>query len=344
MTTLAELARMLAGELVGPGEMVIQGVNTLEEAGPGEIAFFAHPRYRKQLETTRASAVVVSAHLPAPDRPYIRVANAYLALAQLLEFFYPKSEPVLGVHPLATLGRNPRLGQRVSIYPGAVLGDEVELGDGVRIYPGVYVGDGVKIGAESILYPQVTIYPGVTLGRRVIIHAGSVIGSDGFGYAFDGQKHRKIPQVGGVVIEDEVEIGANVTIDRGTIGNTVIKQGTKIDNLVQIAHNVVVGEHSIIVAQVGISGSTRLGRGVMLGGQSGLVGHIQVGDGARVAAKAGVSKDVPRQAIISGFVGLPHTRWKRMEAALRRLPRLEERVRWLEQALAEREEKLEDRP
>jgi UDP-3-O-[3-hydroxymyristoyl] glucosamine N-acyltransferase len=336
---LKQIARLIKGELVGDGELSITGVKGIEQAGAGDITFLAHAKYVKCLAKTKAAAIIVPALCAEFERPQILVANPYLALAQLLEYFYSSSHKSFGVHPLAVIGKNPSLAEGISIYPWAVLGDEVKLGPRVQIHSGTCIGDKVSIGADSIIHPQVTIYPGITLGERVIIHSGSVIGSPGFGYIWDGEKNRRIPQVGSVVIEDDVEIGANVTIDRGTMGNTFIGHGVKIDNLVQIAHNVTVGEHSIIVAQVGISGSTRIGRQVTIGGQAGLVGHIQVGDRVKVAAKSGVSKDVADDSVIAGYIGRPHSEWRKREAAMRRLPKLQAQV----QELRRRLEKLEKR-
>jgi UDP-3-O-[3-hydroxymyristoyl] glucosamine N-acyltransferase len=238
-----------------------------------------------------------------------------------------------------------RLGQDVSIAPFVSIGDGVTLGDRVTLMTGTILGDGVTIGADSLLHPRVTILEGCTLGQGVIVHSGAVIGSDGFGYAFDGEKHRKIPQLGTVVIEDEVEIGANCTIDRGALGETRICRGVKIDNLVQVAHNVVVGEHSILVAQVGISGSTRLGRHVVLAGQVGVAGHLELGDGVRVGAQSGIPNSVPAGQTLTGYPAQPHKEWLRTMAALPKVPdlikkikRLEKRVASLTQAVAKESE------
>jgi UDP-3-O-[3-hydroxymyristoyl] glucosamine N-acyltransferase len=338
-TSLGQIAQLVGGELVGDGNISITGVNSIEQAGTEEITFLAHPRYRAYLDTTRAAGIIVPPRVEGIKKPHIVVPNPYLALVKVLEYFHAPSRPPAGIHPLAVLGKNPQLGKGVCIYPWAVLGDQVCLGQGVVVHPGVYIGDGVKVGDRTTIHAQVSIYPGVTIGEGVVIHSGSVIGSPGFGYVWDGERHRHIPQVGGVVIEDEVEIGANVTIDRGTIGNTRIGRGVKIDNLVQIAHNVTIGEHSIIVAQVGVSGSTRIGRQVGIGGQAGVVGHVQIGDQAKVAAKAGVSKDVPPGAVIAGFSGVPHPEWRKSEAALRRLPKLQTRLQELERRLNRLEER-----
>lgn len=331
--SLDHIARLVGGELVGDGNVSITGVNSVERAGAEDITFLAHPRYKAHLDTTRAAAIIVAPNFKGIKKPHIVVDNPYVALSQVLGYFYVSPPVSIGVHPLAVIGRNPKLGERISIYPWAVLGNDVELGEGVMIHPGACIGDNVKIGAHSVIWQNVSIYPGVTIGEKVTIHSGSVIGSPGFGYVWDGEKHRRIPQVGSVVIEDEVEIGANVTIDRGTMGDTRIGHGTKIDNLVQIAHNVTIGEHSIIVAQVGISGSVEIGRHVVLGGQVATTGHIQIGDRVKVAARTGISKDVPADAIMAGFAGVPHAEWRKSEVAVRRLPQLQTKVRELERRL-----------
>ncbi len=340
--TLSRLASLVNGKCIGDRDVVITGLRPIQEAGAGEITFLAHPRYQAFLSSTQAEAIILPMSSPeykGLTKPIIKVDNPYLALAKLIDFFYPRALPRAGVHPQAVVGKNPKLGQNVSIQAQAALGDDIELGDGVVVYPGVYIGDGVRIGAHSSIFPQVAIYPGVQIGQRVTIHAGSAIGSDGYGYVFADGCHHKIPQVGRLLIEDDVEIGANVTIDRGALGDTVIGRGTKIDNLVQIAHNVVIGEHSLIVSQTGISGSAQLGRYVALGGQVGVVGHIKVGEGTRVAAKAGISKDIPPHSTIAGMAGIPHRKWKESEVIFRRLPKFRAKIMELEQRLAALEQK-----
>ncbi|MBI5198252.1 MAG: UDP-3-O-(3-hydroxymyristoyl)glucosamine N-acyltransferase [Nitrospirae bacterium] len=337
MRTLGEIADCLKGTLVG-GEagLTIQGVSPIREAQPGRITFVGHRRYLSDLEKTKASAVVIANDLAPPDIriPSIRVANAYYAFAQLMALFYRLPMPPAGVHPQASVGKS-RLGKEISIGPFVTVSDNAVIGDRVVLYPGVYVGEGVQIGEESLIYPQVTLREGVTIGKRVIIHSGSVIGSDGYGFVFHEGKHHKILQAGGVVIEDDVEIGANVTIDRGTLGNTHIKRGTKMDNLVQIGHNVVVGEHTLLVAQSGISGSTELGNYVVLAGQAGVAGHLRISDNVRVSAKGGVTKDIPSGQTVSGFPAVPHRDWLKAQAVFQQLPELKEKIAALERRLAE---------
>ncbi len=332
-TDLNHIARLIKGELIGDGNIPITGVKNIEQAKAGDITFLSHPKYKTHLDSTRAAAIIVASPFKGIKKPHIVVDNPYVALSLVLEYFYGVPHVAVGVHPLAVIGKNPKLGKRISIYPWAVLGNDIELGEEVTIYPGACIGDNVKIGDNSVIHQNVSIYPGVTIGKRVNIHSGSVIGSPGFGYVWDGEKHRYIPQVGSVVIEDEVDVGANVTIDRGTMGDTRIGRGTKIDNLVQIAHNVTIGEYSIMVAQVGVAGSTQIGHHVIVGGQVAVAGHIQIGDQVKIAARTGISKSVPSGAIMAGFAGVPHSEWRKSEVAVRRLPKLQTKVRELEKRL-----------
>ncbi len=268
--SLEELARLVGGEVRGICEELLVGITGIREARKGQITFMVNPKYGKDLETTQASAVIVGPQLPQTSKPLLITTNPYLAYARIAQFFAPRPSHPLGISSLAYCGEGCRIGEKVSIYPLVYLGDRVEIEDGVTLYPGVYVGDSVRIGKDSIIYPNVSILSGTIIGQRVIIHSGTVIGSDGFGFAQDGMIHIKIPQTGIVQIDDDCEIGANNTIDRATFGKTWIKTGVKTDNLVHVAHNVVVGEHSLLIAQVGISGSATLGKGVILAGQVGV--------------------------------------------------------------------------
>ncbi|HWP35408.1 MAG TPA: UDP-3-O-(3-hydroxymyristoyl)glucosamine N-acyltransferase [Thermodesulfobacteriota bacterium] len=339
MLTAGDLAARLSATVVGDGARPLHGVAPIDAAGPGDLTFVANPKYLRYLPGTRAGAVLLAReHLPPgpppADRTYLVVPDPYLALAGALVLFHPPRRPPPGVHPTAWVDPSATLGREVHIGPLCAVAAGCRLGDRVVLVGGVHLGEGVEVGEESTLHPNVTVYPGCRLGRRVVVHGGTVIGADGFGFARGPQGAVKIPQVGRVVIEDDVEIGANCAIDRATLGETRIGRGTKIDNLVQIGHNVVVGEGSLIVAQVGVSGSTRIGRGVTLAGQAGLVGHIEVGDGAIVTAQAGVSNDVPAGAVVSGTPHRPHHEWRRIAAALGELPALCRRVRALERRLA----------
>lgn len=321
--TLKEISRIIGGEVVGDGNVVITGVSGIKEAREGDITFVANAKYFPFIEKTRASAIIAPLGLEIKSKPLIRTENPSLAFAKVLssitdmETKHPK-----GIHPSATLGKDVSLGKDVAIGPYAVLEDNVSIGDHSIIYAGCFLGHNTRVGSNTLIYANVSIRERITIGNNVIIHSGTVIGSDGFGFAAIEGVHHKIPQIGTVEIQDDVEIGANVTIDRARFGKTVIGRGTKIDNLVQIAHNVVIGENSIIVAQAGISGSTVIGKGVTLAGQAGLVGHITVGDGSIVAAQAGVTKSIPPNTMVSGYPAKPHETAKRVNACVQNLPKL----------------------
>jgi UDP-3-O-[3-hydroxymyristoyl] glucosamine N-acyltransferase len=332
--TLGELAALVGGSVEGDPTLVIMGVAGLQDARAGEITFVAQPRYLRLLKTAKASAVILDRSMPA-DRPAIRVDQPYRAFATLLALFYPRPRPRPGIVEPVLRGEHVCLGQDVTLWPFVTLSDDVTIGDRVVLYPGVFVGPGSSIGDDSVLYANVTLYDHVTVGRRVVIHAGAVLGADGFGYVpgADGH-HQKIPQVGGVRVEDDVEIGANVCIDRATLGETRIRRGTKIDNLVHIAHNVEVGEDNLLLAQVGISGSCHLGTQVTLAGQVGVSDHVRIGDHATVIAQAGVARDVEPRAIVSGTPALAHSLWRRVQAAIPRLPELLRTIATLERRIA----------
>jgi len=341
---LDEIARSVEGKLVGDGAIAIRSVEPIEEAGEGAISFVANRRYRRFLSSTKASAVIVPPELEQDAvGPCIVSSNPYLCLQKVVRLFhgdgvvFPK-----GVHETAIVGTDVRLGEDVYLGPYGVIEDGCELGDGVIIGAGSFVGQGSRIGDRTILYPNVTVYHGTEIGRAVIVHSGTTIGSDGFGFAFDGTRYHKIPQIGKVVIEDEVEIGASSAIDRAALGVTRIGRGTKIDNLVQIGHNVTVGTYTVIAGQVGISGSTKIGSAVQIGGQVGLAGHIVIGDRARIGAQAGVTKSVPEGRIVSGYPARPHREEMRIEAAQARLPELLRRMKEQEKRIEALEEKLQE--
>lgn len=342
MLKLKDIAALVNGELIGDPEQEISGIAGIEEAGEGDITFISNPRYQSLLASTGASAVIVSTDtdMELPGKSLVRAKNPYLAFALVLGEFAPKAALSPGVDGKAHLGVDVRLGEDVTVCPYCYIGDRVSIGDRVVIYPGVSMGEDCVIGDDSVIYPNVTLYAKSEVGKRVIIQAGTVVGSDGFGFVQEGGKSIKIPQLGTVLIEDDVEIGSNVSIDRATLGRTIIKRGAKIDNLVQIAHNVEIGYDSIIISQVGISGSTHIGNNVMLGGQAGLVGHIEIGDRAKVAAKTGVSKSVPPDTILGGHAGVPINEWKRSVIAQRRLPETTKKVKELEKRIAELEKIL----
>jgi UDP-3-O-[3-hydroxymyristoyl] glucosamine N-acyltransferase len=331
---LSDLAKALSCQLEGEGGIEIQGVAGLKEAKEGDLSFIANPRYLKYLDQTRASAIILSFSDPPSSRPTLRTDNPYLAFAKALEILHPQSLPSPGIHPTAILEEDVRLGEGVSIGAHTFMGRGAQIGDQSILFPQVYIGQGSRIGEGCILYPQVMVREGVWIGNRVIIHSGAVLGSDGFGYAKDTEgRYHKIPQVGGVLIEDEVEIGANVTIDRGTLGQTRVCRGTKIDNLVQIAHNVEIGQDTIIISQVGIAGSTKVGNRVTLAGQVGIIGHIEIGDDCIVGSQSGVAEDLKPKSIVTGSPAIPHNLWRRMIVSLPRLPELLKSVRELEKRL-----------
>jgi len=335
--TLDELAALVGGKVEGDGALRIRGISSLEEAGEGEITFLAELKHRARLEKTRASAAIVPLNLPPFPRPLIRTPNPYLAYAKVQAFFQSREGHPRGVDPRAFVGQGVQIGRDVSIFPFVFVGDGCELGDRVTLYPGVCLGESVRVGEDSILYPNVVVMDRCLVGKRVILHPGTVIGSDGFGFARDGARYVKIPQVGIVVIEDDVEMGANCAVDRAAMGKTWIQRGVKVDNLVQIGHNVTVGEDTLLVAQVGIAGSTRIGNRVVLGGQVGVVGHVQIGDGVMIGAQAGVGQDADPGQILSGSPAFPHREWLRAQAAFRKLPEMKRALDELERRMKELE-------
>ena len=336
---LADLAAATGCRLDGAADIEIRGVLSLEQAGPADLSFVARKDYLARLADSRAAAVIVGEDWGPVDRPALRTRNPYLALARALAIVYPPAVPAPGVHPTAVVAPEASVSPLATVGPLCVVGRGTSIGAHTVLEGQVAVGTDVRIGSHCRLAPQVVLRDGVALGDRVIIHSGAVIGADGFGYAREGTGYLKIPQVGRVVIEDDVEVGANTTIDRATLGETRIGRGTKIDNQVQIAHNVQVGADTIIVAQVGISGSTRIGSRVTIAGQVGVVDHVEIGDDVIVGAQAGVSKDIPSRSVVLGAPAVPHQEFKRQLAAVARLPEM----RRLVQALEERMTALEAR-
>ena len=334
---LAEIAERIGCELRGDGSIEIHTMAPIEEAEPGALTFVANPRYRAHLRTTRASAVIVATNEDEVPLPSLRAADPYLAFAKALELFYTPPSMPSGIHPTAVIAANAHIGRDACIGPYCVVGNDAILGDGARldahvvIYPEVRIGDGFRAYAHVIVRERVKI------GNHVTLQCGAVIGGDGFGYVLgaDGTAC-KIVQAGTVVIEDDVEIGANTTIDRAAVGATVIRRGAKLDNLVMVAHGCSIGEGSAVAAQVGLSGSTRVGRFVRIGGQVGTAGHLTIGDGAQIAAQSGVPNDVPAGGIVGGYPASDIRVWRRVSAALPRLPELLRRVRRLESALGMR--------
>lgn len=331
-----QVSRITGGELRGDSDLQVRGVAPLDTAGPDDLSLVAGRRYLSYLEKTRAGAVLVSESLSGevpPRLAQVVVADPHASLARLLPELYPQPDLDPAVHPTAVLEPGVLVGQGVAIGAYAVVGEGTRLADRARIGAHVAIGSRCEIGEETVLHPHVTVYGGVRIGARCVVHSGVRLGADGFGYVWVDGGHRKVPQVGGCVVQDDVEIGANSTVDRGSIGDTVVGRGTKIDNLVHIGHNVRIGEHVIVVAQVGVSGSTDVGDGVVLGGQAGIVGHISIGAGARVGAQAGVIGDVPAGSTVSGYPARPHKEAMRAIAALQRLPGLVDRIKRIERAV-----------
>ena len=333
MLTLGEIAAKVGGRLVGD-DRTVRSVQSLEAAGPEDLSFAAHPRYQGLLETCRAAGVLVPPGVASRRLSLVVVERPLVALARIMPLLHPESLPPPGVHPSACVPEDCRLGSEVRIGPLVSLGQGCRVGDRSVLGAGVVLGREVTLGSDCRLHAGARVLEGCRLGDRVIVHAGAVVGSDGFGFAEEGGIHLKIPQVGNVVLEDDVELGANATVDRATFGSTRIRRGTKIDNLVQIGHNCDVGEDCILVAQVGLAGSVRVGRGTIFAGQSGSVGHVQIGRDVRVGAKSAVTGDLPDGAFVTGHPARDHGAWRKSQAGLLRLPELRHRVAELERRLA----------
>ena len=331
--TLAELACLLTGQLEGDGQTIIGGIAPLDQAQAGDLTFLAESKHTARLAASQATAVLVAPHVSV-DRPAIRVPDPYLGFIHLLEHFFPQRPPTWGIDARAVIDAEVTLGARVNIGPYAVIRRGVRLGDDVTVYPGTYIGEDCEIGAGCILYANVSLYPQVYLGQSVIIHSGAVVGADGFGfYPLSDGSYRKIPQVGRVVIGDAVEIGANTCIDRATVGDTIIETGVKLDNLVQIGHNSVVGTHAVLAGQVGLAGSVQIGAHVRMGGQVGVADHITIGDRASIAAQAGVASDIEPGATVYGTPALPGSVSKRIYFYSLKLGELFQQVKQLQQRL-----------
>lgn len=334
----SQIALIVNGKVEGDPEVVVNSFGKIEEAGEQQLTFFANPKYEDHLYRTNASIVILNEtyELKQPVKAtLIRVPDAYSAFAQLLTKYQEiMKQQLTGIQEPCYIAKTAALGENIYIGAFAYIGENVKIGNNTKIYPNAFIGDNAVIGDHCVIHPGVKIYHDCELGNHVTIHGGTIIGSDGFGFApqADGS-FTKVPQLGNVKIEDHVEIGANTTIDRATIGSTLIRRGAKLDNLIQIAHNVEVGMSSVIAAQAGVSGSTKIGNGVMIGGQAGIVGHIQIGDGAKVNAQSGVSKSLEPGKAVTGSPAFEYTAALRSQAVNRRLPELEKRVKELESIL-----------
>jgi len=333
--TVAELAQQIGGEVVGDGGVQVHGVSPVDEVRPGTITLADNEQNFLKADASPAAAVVVSFAVSNASKPLIRVKKTTMALAKMLAIFHPAKKPEPGIHPSAFVGRGVKQGTGIHIGPNAVVKDGATIGDRSVVDAGACIGEGVVIGADCVIHSNATLYRDITLGNRVIVHSGTVVGSDGFGYVQDGQTRVKIPQVGTVVVEDDVEIGANVAIDRSTLGATVIKRGTKIDNLVQIAHNVVIGENTVVCGLAGISGSVTIGDNVTIAGQVGMADHVTIGSNATIGAQSGVSKSLEGGQYYLGSPAVPIGLASRQYAVWANLPELSKRVRELEKQLEE---------
>ncbi|MBS1598961.1 MAG: UDP-3-O-(3-hydroxymyristoyl)glucosamine N-acyltransferase [Bacteroidetes bacterium] len=334
--TATQIAFMINGKVEGNADVAVASFGKIEEAVAGQLSFLANPKYEEYIYTTGASIVIVNDTLELKQKvnaSLIRVPDAYSAFAALLSKYQEiLSQQMVGIQEPSYISKTAKLGEKIFVGAFAYIGEQVVIGNHVKIYPQVFLGDNVKVDDNCTLLPGVRIYHDCVIGKNVTIHAGSVIGSDGFGFApqADGS-FKKVPQMGNVVIEDNVEIGSNATIDRATIGSTIIRSGAKLDNLIQVAHNVEVGQNTVIAAQAGVSGSTKIGSNVMIGGQAGIVGHIQIADGSKINAQSGVSKSIkiPNSAV-TGSPAFDYTSALRSQAISRKLPDLEKRILELE--------------
>jgi len=342
--TLKEISKFLNGELHSDKNVKVKGINSLESAKQDEITFVISKKYYEGLKLTNACAVIIPYNWPEDikiDIPFIKVKDPYLAYAKLASFFLEKEINYFGINEKAYIESNCDIASEVAIYPDVYIGKHSKIAERVIIYPGVKIGNNVTINSNTIIYPNVVIYDNCIIGSNVIIHAGAVIGADGFGYAHDESGHIKIPQIGKVIIEDNVEIGANTCIDRAALNETIIKKGTKIDNLVQIGHNCIIGENSILVSHVAIGGSTKVGNWVMIGGQVGIADHKTIGDYVKIAAKSGIAQDIPKGSIVAGSPAIPHKLWLKTSQLIKRLPELFKDVKHIKEILSrlEKEQK-----
>jgi len=330
---LGLIAEQLGAHLNGSSDIEIKSAAGLREAGPGDISYVSDTKHLPDLDHTGASAVIIHESMPVPAIPSLAVRNPRYAFAKVLGMLYVRSAVLSGISEQARVAPNAHIGTNTTIHAFAVIEEGAQIGQGVIIHPGVYVGPGSVIGNDCTIHANVSIREGVRIGNRVIIHAGTVIGSDGFGFVTEGGIHHKIPQVGGVIIEDDVELGANCAIDRAMLGNTVIKKGTKFDNMVHIAHNVVVGEHCLIAGQVGIAGSAKIGSYVAMGGQVGIGDHTTIGDRVMIGGGSAVTQDTAAGSVVAGYYAMPLREWLKVQALLPKLPEFKKRLSQLEKTV-----------
>lgn len=338
--TAEQIAGIISGKIEGDGTIAVREFGKIEEAVAGQLSFLANPKYEDFLYTTKASVVIVNESLVLREpitSTLIRVPDAYSAFAQLLTAYEQlMAQQLTGIHEQTSIAGSAKISENVYIGAFVVIGENVKIGTGSKIHPQVYIGNNVEVGENTVINTGVKIYQGCKIGSNVIVHAGTIIGSDGFGFApqADGT-YKKIPQIGNVIVEDQVEIGSNCTIDRATIGSTIIHKGAKLDNLIQIAHNVEIGSYTVIAAQTGVSGSTKIGQYVQIGGQAGIVGHITIEDGAKINAQSGVSKSIKKGEAVTGSPAYNYTMALRAQAVSRNLPEMERRIKELEQKIAQ---------
>jgi len=340
--TLRELAELVGGRVIGDPELQVGRLTSIDQAGAGDITFVSKPKYLKLLAQSRATAVMVNEEVPAP-MALIVCPNPYLAFARVLQRLHVERPASRGVMTGALVDPSARLAEGVTVYPGCVVGARVEIGSGTILYPNVVIYDDVRIGRDCTLHAGAVVREECRLGDRVILQPSAVIGSDGFGFAPDGERYEKIPQVGIVVIEDDVEIGAASCIDRAALGETRVKQGVKLDNLVQIAHNVVVGEHTVMASQVGIAGSTVIGRHCTFGGQAGTAGHIRIGDNLTVGGRGGLTGSIEGNQVVSGTPAMPHKEWLKASMSFARLPGMRKELNRLKQQIEELQQLLKEK-